>query len=58
MHSAVLDSKTEARQRFFEIRLWDAGDLVEALLEQYDRLPEDLKAELPLKRIWLLIPDE
>jgi restriction system protein len=49
---------TEARQRFFEIRLWDAGDLVEVLLEQYDRLAEDLKAELPLKRIWLLVPNE
>jgi len=49
---------TEARQRFFEIRLWDAGNLVEVLLEQYDRLPEDLKAELPLKRIWLLVPNE
>lgn len=49
---------TEARPRFFEIRLWDAGDLVEVLLEQYDRLPEDLKAELPLKRIWTLVLDE
>ena len=50
--------RAEARQRFFEIRLWDAGDLVEVLLEQYDRLPEDLKAELPLKRIWTLVLDE
>lgn len=48
----------EARQHFFEIRLWDAGDLVNVLFEQYDRLPESLKAELPLKRIWMLVPGE
>lgn len=35
----------EARRRFFEIRLWDAGDLVDALLENYDRLSKDLQAE-------------
>ena len=48
----------EARQSFFSVRLWDADDLVEALLKNYDRLPEDLKSELPLKRIWALVPEE
>jgi restriction system protein len=48
----------EARQLFFEVRLWDAGDVVAALLEHYDRLPADLRAELPLKRIWALVPEE
>lgn len=48
----------EARQSFFSVRLWDADDLVEALLKNYDRIPEDLKSELPLKRIWALVPEE
>lgn len=48
----------EARQRFFELRLWDSGDLVRALLEFYDQLPEDLQADLPLKKIWILVPEE
>ncbi len=48
----------EARRVFFEIRLWDADDLLDALLDNYDRLPEDLRAELPLKRIWTLVPEE
>ena len=48
----------EARQLFFEIRLWDAGNLVAALLENYERLPDDLQAELPLKRIWTLVQQE
>jgi restriction system protein len=48
----------EARRLFFEVRLWDAGDLVDGLLDNYDRLPEGLRAELPLKRIWTLVPEE
>jgi hypothetical protein len=28
------------------------------LLEQYERLPEDLRAELPLKRVWTLVLEE
>lgn len=49
---------SEARRLYFEIRLWDSGHLVESLAEQYDQLPEDLQAELPLKRIWTLVPEE
>jgi len=48
----------EARRLFFQIRLWDAGDLVQALLRHYDKLPEGLQAELPLKRIWTLVLEE
>ena len=48
----------EARTLFFEIRLWDADDLIEALTESYERLPDDLQAELPLKRIWTLVLEE
>jgi len=48
----------EARRLFFQIRLWDARDIIDALLADYDRLPDDLRAELPLKRIWTLVLDE
>jgi len=48
----------EARRLFFEIRLWDSRDLVKALLSNYERLPEALQAELPLKRIWALALEE
>jgi len=50
--------ENEARLSFFSVRLWDASDLIEALLKYYDRLPEDLQAELPLKRIWALVIEE
>lgn len=43
---------------FFKIRLWDQGDLLRQLLDNYDRLPETLKADLPLKRVWALTVEE
>jgi restriction system protein len=44
----------EARNGFFKIRLWDQEALLSALFANYERLDEDLRAELPLKRIWTL----
>ena len=47
----------EARQLFFTIRLWDAGDLVTAIQTNYQRLSPELQAELPLKQLWSLVID-
>jgi restriction system protein len=48
----------DARKSFFELRLWDAGDLVENVLRHYEKFPEELKADLPLKRIWVLVQED
>ncbi|MDP9370107.1 MAG: restriction endonuclease, partial [Chloroflexota bacterium] len=37
---------------FFSVRLWTQKELLDALFTHYDQLDEELKAELPLKRIW------
>jgi restriction system protein len=50
--------KQDARKDFFRIRLWDQGDLIDAILQNYERLDDETKAELPLKRIWVLVKDE
>jgi restriction system protein len=42
----------EIPAQFFRVRLWDQDDLVDALLDNYERLDEDLQADIPLKRIW------
>ena len=42
----------ELAASFFRMRLWSQKELFEALFAQYDRLDDDIKAELPLKRIW------
>lgn len=43
----------ELRSQFFSIRLWNADDLLEAVLRNYNKLSEELRAKLPLKRIWV-----
>lgn len=48
----------EARQSFFTIRLWDSGALLGMILKNHDKFPDDLKADLPLKRIWALVLEE
>lgn len=50
--------KREARNDYFKIRLWDRLDLLNAIFQYYDRFEEDLKAELPLKRIWTVAREE
>lgn len=40
--------------QFFQLRLWTQKELLEQLFEQYERLDEDLKAELPLKQVWMV----
>lgn len=49
----------ELATSFFRVRLWSQKELLEQLFTHYDDLDEDLKAELPLKRIWsVAAPDE
>jgi len=48
----------EARRQFFRLRLWDASTLVGKVLTNYEKLNEELRAELPLKRIWALVLEE
>ena len=49
------DAKSEARKStYFNVRLWDSESFLAALFENYDRLPSGLRAELPLKQIWIL----
>jgi len=38
--------------QFFRVRLWNQRAFLAELLAHYDKLDEDLRAELPLKRIW------
>lgn len=48
----------EAKDAFFSIRLWDQGDLLAEFFRYYDRFDDELKAELPLKKIWALVVEE
>ncbi len=50
--------QSEARQGHFSVRLWSSTDLVEAIYRTYEGLPAEIQAELPLKRVWMLVPEE
>jgi restriction system protein len=45
----------ESKDHFFTIRLWNSKDLLDALFKYYEKFSDELKAELPLKRIWALV---
>jgi len=48
----------EIPAQFFRVRLWDQKALIDELLTHYEKLDPDLRAELPLKRIWTVAADE
>jgi restriction system protein len=48
----------ESRKLFFSIRLLDQGELLDEIAKYYDKFDDELKAELPLKRIWALVKEE
>lgn len=44
----------ETPNQFFRVRLWDQKTIIDELLNAYDSLDEEIKAEIPLKRMWSL----
>ena len=48
----------ESKQGHFTVRLWDSSDLVGAIYRNYDHLPAEIQAELPLKQVWMLVAEE
>ena len=48
----------EARQNHFAVRVWDSSDLLEAILVNYEKLPDRIRSEIPLKRIWTLVLED
>lgn len=51
-------ARAEVATNYFKLRLWDAGDVVKAVQDHYQNLPEAIRADIPLKRVWTLVPDE
>ena len=51
-------AELEARAMHFNVRLWGADQLLEAVLENYELLSADVRSELPLKRLWALVQED
>ena len=48
----------EIPSQFFRVRLWDQDQIIEELLNVYNKIDEEIKAELPLKKVWTLTRSE
>lgn len=52
------DAIQESRNVFFSMRLWDQGALLNEISKHYEQFEDELKAELPLKKIWTLVEEQ
>ena len=50
--------RSRLNELFFRVRLWGRDELLDNLFSTYDRLPEDIRAELPLRRTWTLVLED
>ncbi len=48
----------EIPKQFFKVRLWDSKKIMEEIFNNYDKMSDEIKAEIPLKRVWMLNDDE
>lgn len=48
----------EIPKQFFKVRLWDSQKIIEELFSNYEKLSDDIKTEIPLKRAWMLNIEE
>lgn len=48
----------EEGKQFFKIRLWDSTDVIKELFDNYQKLSPEIRAEIPLKQIWMLSEEE
>ena len=44
----------EVRTNRLTLRVWDADEIVNRLLTAYGRLPDNMRARIPLKQAWVL----
>lgn len=50
--------RKENERSFFQIRLWGPYEIVDSLLETYDSLPADIRADIPLQSQRVLVESE
>lgn len=48
--------RQRANELYFRVRMWGREEILSALFAVYGDLPEEIRAELPLRRVWSLVP--
>ena len=49
-HRTLLDN-------YFRVRAWDSEELIRQITTCYDKLPEEVRAALPLKQVWIAVEE-
>ncbi|CCH71500.1 conserved hypothetical protein [Phycicoccus elongatus Lp2] len=47
-------ARDAVKHQRFRVKVWDSTDVIDALQRNYERLPEDIRARVPLQRVWML----
>ena len=50
-------ARDAVKHQRFRVKVWDASDVIAAVQRNYDRLPEDVRARIPMERVWMLRED-
>ena len=50
-------ARRSALDNYFRLRVWEAEDLIGQITKHYDKLPEEIRAELPLKQVWVAVEE-
>jgi restriction system protein len=50
-------ARDAVKHQRFRVKVWDSGDVIDAVLRNYDKLPDDITSRLPLQRVWMLRDD-
>lgn len=48
----------EIPTQFFRVRLWSQKEIMDELFRHYDELDEDIRADIPIKKIWTVSPND
>lgn len=48
------DARDKVAAQQLKVAVWDTEEVLRRLLKHYEVLPEDIKAKIPLKRVWLI----
>jgi restriction system protein len=51
-------AQKSARDNYFRLRVWTSGDVIAQVTRHYDALPEEIRAGLPLKQIWIAVEEQ
>lgn len=50
-------ARRTALSNYFRLRIWDSEDVVSQVTAHYTKLPEEIRAELPLKQVWIAVEE-